>query len=120
MSAYTLYIANKNYSSWSLRPWLLMSQAGIAFEELMVPFDDLAPTSPFKQTLQPLAPTGQVPLLVDGDLVVWDTLAIAEYLAEKFPEKRGCGRPSRAPAPVPAASAPRCTRASARCATTAP
>ena len=82
-----LYIANKNYSSWSLRPWLLMSQAGIAFEEVMVPFDDLASTSPFKQTLQPLAPTGQVPLLVDGTLVVWDTLAIAEYLAEKFPEK---------------------------------
>lgn len=81
-----LYIANKNYSSWSLRPWLLMAQAGIAFEEVMVPFDDLAPTSPFKQTLQPLAPTGQVPLLVDGDLVVWDTLAIAEYLAEKFPQ----------------------------------
>jgi glutathione S-transferase len=83
-----LYIANKNYSSWSLRPWLLMSQAGIAFEEVMVPFDDMAASSPFKQTLQPLAPTGQVPLLVDGDLVVWDTLAIAEYLAEKLPEKK--------------------------------
>ncbi len=83
-----LYIANKNYSSWSLRAWLLMAQAGIAFDEVMVPFDDLADASPFKQTLKPLAPTGQVPLLVDGDLVVWDTLAIAEYLAEKFPEKK--------------------------------
>lgn len=82
-----LYIANKNYSSWSLRPWLLMTQAGIAFDEVMVPFDDLAPASPFKQALKDLTPLGQVPLLVDGDLVVWDSLAIAEYLAERFPEK---------------------------------
>ncbi len=82
-----LYIANKNYSSWSLRPWLLMAQAGIAFEEVMVPFDDMAAGSPFKQAIKDLTPVGQVPLLVDGDLVVWDTLAIAEYLAEKFPEK---------------------------------
>jgi glutathione S-transferase len=94
-----LYIANKNYSSWSLRPWLLMAQSGIAFEEIMVPFDDMAASSPFKQTLLPLTPTGQVPVLVDGETVVWDTLAIAEYLAEQFPEKtlwpadvRACAR----------------------------
>lgn len=83
-----LYIANKNYSSWSLRPWLLMAQTGIAFEERMVPFDDMAASSPFKQALKGLTPVGNVPLLVDGDLVVWDSLAIAEYLAEHFPEKQ--------------------------------
>lgn len=83
-----LYIANKNYSSWSLRSWLLLAQAGIAFDEVVVPFDDMAASSPFKQALKGLTPVGNVPLLVDGDLVVWDSLAIAEYLAEQFPEKQ--------------------------------
>jgi len=82
-----LYIGNKNYSSWSMRPWGLLTQADIAFEEVMVRFDSFAPDSTFKATLRDLSPTGKVPLLVDGDLVVWDTLAIAEYLAEQFPEK---------------------------------
>jgi len=82
-----LYIGNKNYSSWSMRPWVLLTQADIAFEEVMVRFDSFAPDSTFKATLRDLSPTGKVPLLVDGDLVVWDTLAIAEYLAEQFPEK---------------------------------
>jgi len=82
-----LYIGNKNYSSWSMRPWVLLTQAGIAFEEVMVRFDAFTPESQFKATLRPLSPTGKVPLLVDGDLVVWDTLAIAEYVAEQFPDK---------------------------------
>jgi glutathione S-transferase len=82
-----LYIGNKNYSSWSMRPWVLLTQAGIAFEEIMVRFDAFTPDSQFKTALKPLSPTGKVPVLVDGDLVVWDTLAIAEYLAEKFPAK---------------------------------
>ena len=82
-----LYIGNKNYSSWSMRPWVLLTQAGIPFDEMMVRFDAFTPDSQFKATLRPLSPTGKVPLLVDGDLAVWDTLAIAEYLAEKFPEK---------------------------------
>jgi glutathione S-transferase len=82
-----LYIGNKNYSSWSMRPWVLMAQAGIPFEEVMVRFDAFNPDSQFKATLRPLAPTGKVPVLVDGELVVWDTLAIAEYLAEQFPDK---------------------------------
>ncbi|MCI4428342.1 MAG: glutathione S-transferase family protein [Burkholderiales bacterium] len=79
-----LYIGNKNYSSWSLRAWLLMRQRGIVFEEvkLRLGFDD---ASPFKARLLQLAPTGKVPLLIDDDLAIWDTLAIAEYLAEKFP-----------------------------------
>ncbi|MDQ2927806.1 MAG: glutathione S-transferase family protein [Caldimonas sp.] len=82
-----LYIGNKNYSSWSLRPWLLMTQASIAFEEkqLRLSWDD---SSVFKKTLLALAPSGRVPLLVDDGFAVWDSLAIAEYLAERFAEKR--------------------------------
>ena len=79
-----LYIGNKNYSSWSMRPWVLLKQAGIDFEEVMVRFDSFDSNSQFKTTLGPLTPTGKVPLLVDGDLAVWDTLAIAEYVAEQF------------------------------------
>jgi glutathione S-transferase len=82
-----LFIANKNYSSWSMRPWVLMRQAGIAFEEVMVPFDDFEPTSAFKQQVLALNPVGKVPVLVDGSLAVWDSLAIAETLAERFPDK---------------------------------
>lgn len=83
-----LVVANKNYSSWSMRPWVLMRQAGIAFEEVMVPFDDFEPTSAFKQQVLALNPVGKVPVLVDGSGAVWDSLAIAETLAERFPEKR--------------------------------
>lgn len=86
-----LYIGNKNYSSWSMRPWVLLRQAGIPFEEVKVLFDSFAPESNFKQTMLKVSPRGQVPVLIDsssdGDLVVTDTLAIAEYLAESFPEK---------------------------------
>ena len=82
-----LYIGNKNYSSWSMRPWVLLRQAGIAFEEVRVRFDSFEADSEFKRTIGPVSPTGKVPALVDGDLVVWDTLAIAEYLAESYPEK---------------------------------
>ena len=82
-----LYIGNKNYSSWSMRPWVLMRQAGIAFEEVMVRFDSFAPGSDFRRTIDAVSPTGKVPLLVDGDLAVWDSMAIFEYLAERFPDK---------------------------------
>ena len=86
-----LYIGNKNYSSWSMRPWVLLRQFGIPFHEVMVRFDSFEPGSAFKQALAPLSPTGKVPALVHGDLVVWDTLAIAEYAAEyaaeHFPEQ---------------------------------
>jgi glutathione S-transferase len=77
-----LYIGNKNYSSWSMRPWVMLTDAGITFEEVKVRFDAFTPGSDFKRTMSALAPTGKVPVLVDGDLVVWDTLAIAEYAAE--------------------------------------
>ena len=81
-----LYIGNKNYSSWSLRPWLLMKHAGIPFEEKKVRLgweDD----SPFKKTMLALAPSGRVPLLIDDGFAIWDSLAIAETLAERFPDK---------------------------------
>ena len=81
-----LYIGNKNYSSWSMRPWVLLRQAGIPFEEVIVRFDSFSADSQFKQQLGPVSPTGKVPVLVDGDLVIWDTLAIAEYVAEQFPQ----------------------------------
>lgn len=77
-----LYIGNKNYSSWSMRPWVLLRQLGIPFEEVMVRFDDMQASSPFKQTMLALTPTGNVPLLVDGNLAVWDSLSIVEYVAE--------------------------------------
>ncbi len=82
-----LYIGNKNYSSWSMRPWVLMRQAGITFDEVMVRFDSFEADSDFKRALKDVNPVGKVPVLVDGDLAIWDTLAIAEYLAERFPDK---------------------------------
>lgn len=80
-----LYIGNKNYSSWSMRAWVLMRQAGVTFEEIRVRFDGFDAQSQFKRQLHGVSPTGKVPVLVDGATTVWDTLAIAEYLAEKFP-----------------------------------
>ena len=83
-----LYVGNKNYSSWSMRPWVLMKQAGIPFEEVMVRFDSFDVDSVFKQRLRAVNPLGKVPVLVDEGFAIWDTLAIAEYLAERFPEKQ--------------------------------
>jgi glutathione S-transferase len=77
---YKLYIANKNYSSWSLRPWVLMCEAGIGFEEHLSPFGGPA----WKEFLE-ISPSGKIPCLVDGPTLVWDSLAIAEYLAERHP-----------------------------------
>ncbi len=84
-----LTIGNKNYSSWSMRPWVLMKQAGIPFEEVMVRFDSFEANSGFKQAVLAQNPVGKVPVLVEDDgFAVWDTLAIAETLAEQFPEKQ--------------------------------
>jgi len=80
-----LYIGNKNYSSWSMRPWVLLKQAGIPFEEVMVRFNSFDADSVFKQAIQAVSPAGRVPVLVDDGFAVWDTFAIAEYVAEKFP-----------------------------------
>jgi glutathione S-transferase len=82
-----LFIGNKNYSSWSMRPWVLMTQAGIAFDEVLLRFDALTAESRFKREVGKVSPAGRVPVLVDDGFAVWDTLAIAEYLAERFPEK---------------------------------
>ncbi len=79
-----LYIGNKNYSSWSMRTWVLMRQLGIPFDEVLLRLD-FAAGSPFRQALARVSPAGRVPVLVDDGFSVWDTLAIAEYLHERFP-----------------------------------
>jgi glutathione S-transferase len=76
-----LIIGNKNYSSWSFRPWLAMKVAGIAFEETLISLE----ARDFKARIKALGGAGKVPVLIDGDIRVWDSLAILEYLAEKFP-----------------------------------
>ncbi len=78
---YTLYVANRNYSSWSLRPWVLMKTLGIPFDERLVPFGTAAQPHDFHK----FSPNGRVPCLHDGSTVVWDSLAIVEYLAERHP-----------------------------------
>ncbi|HEY9904262.1 MAG TPA: glutathione S-transferase family protein [Candidatus Sericytochromatia bacterium] len=80
MTQLTLVIGNKNYSSWSLRPWLAMKQAGLDFAEIRIPLD--APMT--YQEIRRYSPSGRVPVLLDGDVTVWDSLAICEYVAECF------------------------------------
>jgi glutathione S-transferase len=82
--ALKLVIGNKNYSSWSLRPWIAMKVAGIAFEEEVISLD----AADFKPRVSKVSGTGKVPALIDGDVWVWESLAILEYLAEKFPPAR--------------------------------
>ncbi len=82
--ALTLVIGNKNYSSWSLRPWIAMKVAGIAFDEVVISLD--APD--FKSRVSKLSGTGKVPALDDDGTHVWESLAILEYLAERFPAAR--------------------------------
>jgi len=83
MSSLTLVIGNKNYSSWSLRPWILMKQFSIPFSEIVIPLfqDDT------EGKILTHSPAGRAPILKDGNVTVWDTIAIAEYLNEKFPDK---------------------------------
>src|SRR6202047_4376621 len=80
-----LVIGNKNYSSWSMRPWLALHANNIPFEEVVIP---LYTGAADKQRILDVSRAGKVPILVDGDVTVWDSLAIIEYLAERFPEKR--------------------------------
>ncbi len=82
--ALTLVIGNKNYSSWSLRPWIAMQVAGIAFGEIVIPLYE--PGS--REQILHYSPAGKVPVLIDGDAVIWESLAILEYLADKFPAAR--------------------------------
>ncbi len=76
---YDLYIANKNYSSWSLRPWVLMRELALPFSEHVLRFGD----APAWESFRRLSPSGKVPCLTDGRTAVWDSLAIVEYLAER-------------------------------------
>lgn len=80
---FKLYIGNKNYSSWSFRPWIALTAADIPFEEVLVPFDDAGGNPKFRE----FSPTGKVPVLVDGDLHVWESLAIIAYAAETHPDR---------------------------------
>lgn len=79
--AFTLVIGNKNYSSWSFRPWIAMKVANIPFDEVVISLN----AEDFKPRVAKISGTGKVPALVDGDIQVWESLAILEYLAEKFP-----------------------------------
>ncbi len=81
MADFTIHLGNKNYSSWSMRPWLVLKQIGIAFDEIVIPLYE--PTS--RATIMKYSPSGKVPSLSHGGLVVWESLAICEYLAESFP-----------------------------------
>ena len=83
--ALKLVIGNKNYSSWSMRPWLALRANDILFEEVFVP---LYTGDADKQRLLDFSPSGKVPALIDGDVTIWDSLAIIEYVAERFPEAR--------------------------------
>lgn len=77
-----LVMGNRNYSSWSLRPWLALRHAGATFEEIVIPLSQ----SNTAEEIRRHSPSGRVPILKDGELTVWDSLAICEYLAERFPD----------------------------------
>ena len=76
--ALKLVIGNKNYSSWSMRPWIALRTAGIAFEDAVIPLGE----ADTKARIAEVTPAGKVPVLIDGDVHVWESLAILEYLAE--------------------------------------
>ncbi len=83
--ALKLVIGNKNYSSWSMRPWVAMRASNVAFEEIFIP---LYTTKADKDRILSFSRSGKVPVLIDGDVTVWDSLSIIEYVAERFPETR--------------------------------
>jgi len=85
MADLRLVIGNKAYSSWSLRPWLLLRESGIPFQEILIPL--YQPDSP--RRIREHSPSGRVPALIDGATTIWDSLAICEYLAERFPDAHG-------------------------------
>jgi glutathione S-transferase len=85
MTGLAIVIGNKNYSSWSLRAWLFLKHTGAPFREIRIGLDE--PDT--RARILAHSPTGRVPALIDGSLTIWDSLAICEYLAEKFPEARG-------------------------------
>jgi len=84
MSQLTLVVASKNYSSWSLRPYLALAHTGQPFQEVVIPLD----TPDTAAAIARYSPSGRLPALIHGDVAIWDSLAICEYLAETFPEAR--------------------------------
>jgi glutathione S-transferase len=111
-----LVIGNKNYSSWSMRPWLALRANNIAFEEIFIPLytDNKAD----KQRILSFSRAGKVPALIDGNITVWDSLAIIEYIAERFPQA-GLWPEDRASRSMRGRSRRRCIRDSWRCGTNA-
>ncbi len=105
-----LIIGNKNYSSWSLRPWIAMKAAGIPFEEIVIPLY----VAGSAEAILKYSPAGKVPILIDGDDAIWDSLAILEYLAERFPEAKLWPTDARARGHA-RAFRPRCMVAFRRC-----
>ncbi len=83
MEKLKLVIANKNYSSWSLRPWLAMQIADLDFDEVLIRLEQ----DDTRDNILAYSPAGRVPVLIDGDITIWESLAILEYLAEKFPDR---------------------------------
>lgn len=100
MAKLQLVIGNKNYSSWSLRPWMALTMAGIPFDERLIHFGD----PHFAREVKKISAAGKVPILVHGKLVIWETLAILEYLAETFPDKNLWPKPKAARAMARAVS----------------
>jgi glutathione S-transferase len=88
----TLVFGNKNYSTWSLRPWLLLRHFGVPFHEQRLSLN----TPGFAEALKPISPAGRVPVLLDADLAIWDSLAICEYVSEQFLGGRGWPADTRA------------------------
>ena len=101
MASPTLVIGNKNYSSWSLRPWLLLRHAGVEFEERRLLLD----TPEFRRDIGQWSPTARVPVLIDEGLTVWDSLAICEYANERWLEGTGWPRDRAARAQARSAAA---------------
>ena len=93
MSDLTIYLGNKNYASWSLRAWLALKHSAAEFDEVVIPL--YQPGS--RQTVMQYSPSGRVPALRHGELTVWDSFAICEYLAEIFPDARAVARRSGRP-----------------------
>ena len=112
MADLTIYLGNKNYASWSLRAWLALKRTTVAFEEVVIPL--YQPGS--RETVLKYSPSGRVPALHHGEITVWDSLAICEYLAEILPDFRSLAERSGGARRSPARSAPRCIPGFRRCA----